>query len=281
MKKFALRLAAAAVLALASALLAGAQASGKDMALDFRTSTSVEGSADSGTSTGHIVSSPTRFRIDMATAGGRAPTPLPTDGPVSMIVSDSGKTITFLDTKQSQYMIFRPAEMLAQAEEMAGVKMDFTVSDVTVTSLGAGPAILGHPTVRYRVVTGMTMTMSGMGMQQSVKIASTTDYHYPTDLKSAFNPFASINGTGMLGMFGGGSKEFAAKLQAAEAKLPKAPPLRTSATATMTTQGVNRVTKTNTEVTSVRWVNADPKVFEVPAGYTAVQMSSMGAAPKP
>jgi hypothetical protein len=83
----------------------------------------------------------------------------------------------------------------------------------------------------------------------------------------------------MANMFGGSSKEFAQKLKAAEAKLPKAPPLRTSTTATITTQGVTRVTKSNTEVTSVQWVNADPKVFEIPAGYTAVELPAIGGPP--
>jgi hypothetical protein len=273
------RIAATAALVLAGAPAMNAQVAGKDLAMDFRTSTSIEGMADSGSITGHIVSSPTKVRIDMSTTGGRAPTPLQTFGPVSMIVSDSGQTITYLDTQKSQYMMFRPAEMLAQAQEMGGVRMDFSGSEATVTRLGAGPAILGHPTVRYRVVTGMTMTISGMGQQQSVKVSSTTEYHYPTDISSPFNPFSSITGTDMLGMFGGSSKEFAAKLKAAEARLPKAPPLRTSTTSTVTTQGISQVTKSRTEVTSVRWVNADPKVFEIPAGYTAVELPTMGEEP--
>lgn len=281
-KRLVFRSSAVAALTFACAPLLSAQAAGKDLAMDFRTQTSVQGMPDSSSVTGHIVSSASKVRIDMSTTGGRAPTPLPTDGPVSMIVSDSGRTITYLDTKNSQYMTFRPAEMLTQVQEMGAVKMDFTGSEAIVTRLGAGPAILGHPTVRYRVVTRMTMTITGMGQQQSVRIASTTDYHYPTDITSNFNPFSGITGTDMLGMFGGNSRELAAKLKAAEAKLPKAPPLRTRTTATVTTQGVNQVTKTSTEVTSVRWVNADPKVFEIPAGYAAVQMPTMGGpAPSP
>ncbi len=279
MKRFTLRLAGASAFALTTAAAAGAQTAGKDLAMDFRTSTAVEGMPDSGLVTGHMVSAGKKVRIDLAAAGGRAPTPLPTDGAVSMIVSDSGKTITYLDAKNSQYMRFRPAEMFAEAQQMGGMKMDFTGTEATVTSLGAGPAILGHPTARYRVVTAMTMTISGMGQQQSVKISSTTDYHFPTDIKSAFNPFGSITGTDMLGMFGGSSKELATKLKAAEDKLPKAPPLRISTAATMMAPGMTTITRSNTEVTSVRWVNADPKVFEIPAGYTAVQMPTMGGPP--
>jgi hypothetical protein len=170
--------------------------------------------------------------------------------------------------------------MLAQAQEMGGVKMEVSGTEARVDNLGAGPTILGHPTRHYRMITGMTMTITAMGQQQqSVRIASTTNHYFPTDIKSAFNPFASMTGTDMANMFGSSSKEFAQKLKAAEAKLPKAPPLRTSTTATITTQGVTRVTKSNTEVTSVQWVNADPKVFEIPAGYTAVELPAIGGPP--
>jgi hypothetical protein len=279
-KSLALRLAGVALLALAPVSFTEAQVAGKNLALDFRSSTVIQGSPDTGVITGHIVGSGSKARIDISASGGTAPTPLASDGTVSMIVSDSGKTITYLDAKNSQYMNFRPGEMLAQAQEIGGVKMEVSGTEARVDNLGAGPSILGHPTMRYRVITGMTMTITAMGQaQESVKIASTTDHYFPTDIKSAFNPFASMTGTDMANMFGGSSKAFADKLKAAEAKLPKAPPLRTSTTATVSTQGVTRVTKSHTEVTSVKWVNADPKVFEIPAGYTAVGLPGMGGPP--
>lgn len=273
---FSPRFAAIAVLAFTPVAIARAQVAGKDLALDFRTSTSMEGMPEAGVLTGHIVGSGSKIRIDMSTVGGPSPTPLPTEGPVSMIVSDSGRTITYLDAKNSQYMSVRPGDMLAEAREMGMVKMEFSGTDAKVDNLGAGPKILGHPTAHYRVGTRLTIRISGMGQQESVKIASTSDYYFPTDIRSAVNPFASITGTDMIGMFGASNKEFADKMKAAEKKLPKAPPLRTLTTATITTGGTSRVTKTSTEVTSVRWVNADPRVFEIPAGYTAVEMPKMG-----
>jgi len=276
MMKPALWFAGAAVVTLAPFSPAGSQVAGKDLALDFRVSTSTEGLAEPGVLTGHIVGSGSKVRIDMSTVGGRSPTPLPTDGPVSMIVSDSGRAITYLDSKNNQYMTVRPGDMLAEAGQMGLVTMQFSDTEAKVDNLGAGPRILGHPTARYRVGTRLTMTISGMGEQQSVKIASTTEYYFPTDIRSAVNPFASITGSDMIGMFGATNKEFADKMKAAEAKLPKAPPLRTSTTATITTGGTSRVTKSTTEVTSVRWVNADPKVFEIPAGYTQVEIPKMG-----
>jgi hypothetical protein len=276
----ALAIAGAAALVLAPVSASEGQSTGKNLALDFRSSTVIEGSPDTGIITGHIVGSGSKARIDISASGGTAPTPLPTDGSVSMIVSDSGRTITYLDAKNSQYMNFRPGDMLAQAQEIGGVKMEVSGTQARVDNLGAGPTILGHPTLHYRMITGMTMTITAMGQQQqSVKIASTTNHYFPTDIKSAFNPFASMTGTDMANMFGSSSKEFAQKLKAAEAKLPKAPPLRSSTTATITTQGVTRVTKSNTEVISVQWVHADPKVFEIPAGYTAVELPAIGGPP--
>jgi hypothetical protein len=276
MMKLTLRFASAAFVALGPFYSAAAQNAGKELALDFRTSTSMEGTEETAILTGHIVGSGSKLRIDMSTSGGNSPSPLATDGPVSMIVSDSGRTITYLDARNSQYMSFQPRAMLADAQAMGGVKMAFSDTDAKVESLGAGPKILGHPTSRYRVTTKVTMSITAMGQTQTVKIASTTDQYYPTDIKSEMNPFASITGTDMMGVFSTSNKEFAAKLKAAESKLPKAPPFRTSTTATMTTDGTTRVTKSNTEVTSVQWVNADPKVFEIPAGYTAVKVPTMG-----
>ena len=273
------RLSSVLVLAIVAGSSADAQTTGKNLAMDFRSSTSLRGSTDSGVVTGHLISSGTKVRIDLKTTAGPTPTPLPSDGPVTMIVSDSGRTITYLDTKKSQYIRFRPAEMMAQAQEMGGMMMKFSGTEAKVVNVGAGPAILGHPTSHYRVEMGMTMTISAMGQEQSVTIASSTEYYFPTDIKSDINPFASMTGTDMITMFGSGNKEFATKMKAAQDKLPKAPPLRTVATATVTAQGVSQVTTSRTEVTSLKWVNADPRVFEIPAGYTSVEMPGMEGPP--
>jgi len=281
LKNLALRLAGAAVLALCSVSLTGAQTAGKDLAMNFRSSTVFKGGPDSGVVTGYAVASPTKVRIDMSTTGGRAPTPFATDGPVSMIVSDSGRTITYLDSKKSEYLTFRPSEMFEELQQMGEIKMDVSGAEATVTSLGAGPAILGHPTARYRMDTGMTMTITGMGQQYLIKVSSTTEYHYPTDLKTAFNPLMSLTGAEMLDVFGGSGKDFAAKHKAAEAKLPKAPPFRIVSSTTVGAQGTTTVTSSNTEVTSVQWVSADPRIFEVPTGYKEIELPKLGGAPKP
>ena len=257
-----------------------AQAANKNLAIDFRTTVIVQGSPDTGVIIGHAVGGADKVRMDLTMKGsGAQPSPLSSDGAMSMILSDSGKTVTYLDTKGSHYIRMRPAEMFAQTQQM-GVKMDFKDTKATVDSLGAGPAILGHPTTHYRIGTGMTLTINAMGQQQTVNIVSTSDYYYATDIKGAVNPFASLSGADMASAFTGSSKEFAEKMKAAQAKLPKATPLKASSSATMSVAGMPpRVTNTDALVTGIKWVDADPKAFEIPASYTPLEMPGLNGPP--
>ena len=256
-----------------------AQNAGKTLALNFRTTISVQGAPDTGVIVGRALGSADKMRLDVSLKGSKAQVSPLADSMVSMIVSDSGKTIAYLDVKKSQYLRVRPAEMIAQAQEMGGMKMTFAATDAKVDSLGAGPIILGHPTSHYRVATGMTMTISAMGQEQTVKISSTNDTFFANDVRGDLNPFASLTGGDMANMFGTANKDFAAKMKAAQAKLPKGVPLRASSTSTMEAQGQTRVTNTQAEVTSLEWVNSDPKLFEIPSTYTAVQLPGLGGAP--
>jgi hypothetical protein len=271
------RLVSAFALALAPISYARAQEAGKNLALDFRNTIVISGMPDTSVITGHAVGTADKMRVNVKMAGaGPAMGMLANQGEVSMIVTDSGKTITYLDSKNSQYIKVRPTEMIAQAQQMGGMKMDFSGTEAKVDNLGAGPTILGHPTSHYRVATGMTMKISAMGQEQTVKISSTTDTYYATDIKGELNPFASVNGGDMANMFGTTNKEFAEKMKAAQAKLPKGTPLRAVSSSSMTAQGQTRVTNSQAEVTSIQWVAYDPKTYEVPATYTAAPLPTMG-----
>ena len=275
--RFASRLASALALALAPLTFAHAQEAGKNLALDFRTTVIVQGRPDTGVITGHAVGTAEKMRVDVKMQGsGSQPGMLSSQGEVSMIVTDSGKTITYLDSKNSQFLRVRPTEMVAQAQQMEGMKMDFSDTEAKVDNLGAGPTILGHPTAHYRVATGMTMKISAMGQEQTVKIGSTTDTYYATDIKADLNPFASVSAGDMANMFGTTNKEFAAKLKAVQAKLPKGTPLRAVNSSTLVSQGQTKVTNSQAEVTGIKWVPTDPKAFEVPAAYTAAPLPGMG-----
>jgi hypothetical protein len=273
--RFSARLATASALALAPLTFARGQDVGKNLALDFRTTVVVQGKPDTSVIMGHAVGTASKMRLDVKTQGsGAALGMLSSQGEVSMIVADGGKTITYLDSKKSQYLTVRPTDMIAQAQK-SGMKMEFSGTEAKVDSLGAGPTILGHPTSHYRVVTGMTMTISAMGQQQTVKVGSTTDTYYATDLRADLNPFASLNGADMANMFGTTNKEFADKMTAAQAKLPKGMPLRSESSNTISAQGQTKITNSQAEVTAIQWVAVDLKAFDVPPTYTAVQLPGM------
>lgn len=251
----------------------------KNLAMDFRTIVTTQGMPDTGVIQGHAIGSADKLRMDLTMKGpGARISPLGgPGGEVTMILSDSGKTVTYLDSKATHYLRVRPADMVAQAQQ-TGVKMGFSGMEATVDNLGAGPAILGHPTSHFRIGTGMTLTISGMGQEQTVKISSTTDYYYATDIRRVVNPFASLSGGDMAAMFGSSNKDFADKMKAVQAKLPNETPLRASSSYTMISQGQTRVTSTQAEVTSVQWVDANPKLFEIPSTFTPVTLPGMPGA---
>jgi len=271
------RTAIGVVLAVTPLGVAGAQSAEKALAMDFRTTISIQGIPDTAVMTGHAVGSVDRMRLEVKGSSSHV-IPMAGDSGVSMIVTDSGKTITYLDPREKQYMRVRPAEMIAKAQEKGDLKMEVSETEAKVDRLGAGPMILGHPTTHYRVATGMTMKVDAMGQQEIVKLSSTTDSYYANDIKGVLNPFATLSGSDMANMFGSGSPEFAKKLKAAQAKLPNRTPLRASSSATIVAHGEARVTTTKAEVTSIQWVDADPKSFDVPSGYTASQLSSTASA---
>ena len=74
------------------------------------------------------------------------------------------------------------------------------------------------------------------------------------------------------------NKAIADKMKAMQAKLPNNTPLRASISSTMISQGQTRVTNTQAEVTSVQWVDANPKLFEIPSTYTPVSLPGMAGA---
>jgi hypothetical protein len=282
---FATRLAAGAFFALAPLSQISAQNAGKTLAMDFRATVSIQGTPDTAVMTGHAVGNSDKMRLEVrGTASQRSN--LTSDSVVTMIVTDSGKTITFIDTRKGQYFQVRPAEMVSQAQQMGGMKMEFSGTEAKVDSLGAGPAILGHPTTHYRVTTGMTMTVNAMGQQQVVKFASTADNYYATDLAGSLNPFSSVTSGDMASMFASSNADFAKQLKEVRARLPKGTQLRALNSATIVAQGQTRVTTSAAEVTSLQWVNSDPKAFDIPTSYKQVQLpglagSSQGGAIPP
>src|SRR6476620_1167081 len=101
------RLFACALVVLAPLSTVGAQNTGKTLAMDFRTTISVQGTPDTTVMLGHAVGSTDKMRLDVTGAASKV-SPVIADS-ISMIITDSGKTITYLDLKKNQYLRVPPS----------------------------------------------------------------------------------------------------------------------------------------------------------------------------
>src|SRR5436190_9560994 len=102
------RLVAGAMIALAPLSQINAQSAGKTLAIDFRATVSVQGQPDTSVILGHAVGNGDKMRLDVKGTAAQKSN-LTSDSVVTMIVTDSGKTITFVDSKKGQYLQVRPA----------------------------------------------------------------------------------------------------------------------------------------------------------------------------
>jgi hypothetical protein len=275
--------------ALAIFLVASAARAQDDLAFDFKMTDagSTGGQNVNGVSTGHAVVSKGRVRLDMTgNARGMAMPGMAPGNQVTIIMPDTGKTIIYIQPKTKQYMRFNPLEAMDRMQKMmegmgANMTFDFTGPDPKVENLGAGPVILGHQTVHYRITTGMKMNMSAGGQAQTMEMSSISDEFLAPDLPSATDPFRSIASSGASGMFGA-NKAYFEKLKAVQAQLPKATELRAETEVTMIGAGQMGNVKSIREITAITKTTATNDMFEAPAGYTKVEFPmGMGGAPPP
>jgi hypothetical protein len=126
--------------------------------------------------------------------------------------------------------------------------------NITVTDLGPGETILGHPTRRYRVTENSTST--GTGAPDAVEVWLASDL---ADVEAGFKKLGNSFATSFFGPVFAGS---------AAGKVPPGFPLRVVGT-TAAGKEVMRL-----DVSRAEKLNIDDKEFEVPAG---IQMMDLGA----
>jgi hypothetical protein len=203
--------------------------------------------------------------------------------PNGFMLIDAGKGQMHMVSPQEQTATLIPLEgMTAATNQMASgaqIKMEATDISVSVDDLGAGEALLGHPTHKYRVKQAFTLNMSAMGMNQSTTTESTSEMWMATDFPEAdLRAFETFNKTfgqsfgGLTAMGGEGMKKLNDELQA---KMPKGFPLKQSVTGTMTMQGRSQAIRTTMEVASMSKATLEQALFDVPAGYKVNDMSRM------
>jgi hypothetical protein len=203
--------------------------------------------------------------------------------PNGYMLIDAGKGQMHMVSPQEKTATLIPLEgMTTAASQMAaGTQMKMEATDISISTedLGAGEAILGHATHRYRVKQSFTLSMSAMGMNQSTHTESTSELWVATDFPEAdlraletFNKSFGQSFGGLSAMGGDGMKKLNEELQA---KMPKGFPLKQSVTGTMTMQGQSQSIRTTMEVTSMSKATLEQALFDVPAGFKVNDMSKM------
>ncbi len=203
---------------------------------------------------------------------------------ISIIIDDdsTGTAVIALvmhDEKKFMY----PSRMMEQVKEMmaslaGNAKMTFAVSNVVVDTLGAGETISGFATKRYKLSADIRMTMEMMGesMDQSMHVESEGDF--AEELADFADPLRDTRGfkamtAGMPFMDSTANAELEKLLRAA----PRGLALRQVDRVTGVTEGDMPTPTTTTTLSNIRRATFSPSVFDMPEGYTEMEMPMMGA----
>ncbi|HJP61136.1 MAG TPA: hypothetical protein VJ865_14110 [Gemmatimonadaceae bacterium] len=196
---------------------------------------------------------------------------------VVMLIANGGSTMTFVLTGEKEYMTFNPLQMMEKAEKlMAGIgvrmTLDTALSKVTFDSLGPGPMIDGHPTLRYRITSRMRMSMSIMDSntvmdQQSIEDMNTTlDYPDMRDVTQSLNKFGELfsNSFGFM-------RDYLDQVLKAHDRV-RGFPLRVTKQETKTAGGATQKSADTMHITNIRRVSVPDGTFAIPADYEQVSI---------
>ncbi|HEX9692992.1 MAG TPA: DUF4412 domain-containing protein [Gemmatimonadales bacterium] len=196
-----------------------------------------------------------------------------------MLLNPDGKVTAVMPT-QGMAMMMDAGQLsggMGDVMRMMGMA-EPSVSDVSVnvTDLGAGEAILGYPTRKYRVSQQYTMTTSMRGQSRTEKHDDVSELWMTTSMPGfteGLEKFAESFGNAFGGAGQGASKELAAAMAG---KIPRGYPLKTIVTSNTTVgDGPARPTTTTLEVLDVTKTSIDAAEFEVPAGIQVIDPAAM------
>jgi hypothetical protein len=201
-----------------------------------------------------------------------------------IITNGTTHTTTFVDPAKKQYMEFDVAELTKEAGELTqalGGMMKIEVTDVhaSMESLGAGEKLEGYSTLKYRLTTNYTMNMSIMGHDSHTPTHTVADIWIAPDLDPIMNPQGRpdlskvVTATGMMA-------PLTTAIIKAYANVKPGLMLKRVSTSTSGEGDKVRTSSMTTVVSNVKKGSIPASVFEVPAGYTKVEMPKAPAPPQ-
>lgn len=272
----------AAVASLAGALVAGPSEAQEAAGIAFDVSVATGDSAAGTHQTGRGWIAGKRTRLDLR--GGMPGTALPGMGGdnVSIIVHDSADAPTIAlvmhDTKKFMY----PSRMVEQLKEMMEALtekpvMTFSVTNITVDTLGPGETISGFATKRYKISADIAMAIEIMGESVSESMHVESEGDYAEELSEYSDPLRDTRG--FKAMTSGMPWSDSASMAEME-KLVRAAPrglaLRQVDRVTGATEGGGPTPITTTRLSNIRRESVPLAMFAIPEGYTEMEMPMMG-----
>jgi hypothetical protein len=236
---------------------------------------------DSSTNYLHMIFSGADSRIEM-----RQNTLYPTMGPFNpgphavLVTKDGGRTTVFLNPDTKEYFSMKPLEMMdgfkKMLESMGGsMVVDTSATTAALDSLGPGPKIDGHPTLRYRLTTATRMTISMMGESTVSSTRSTMDMDVATDMGDYQDALAAtMSGIADVTRSMGFAKGFSDKL-AEQQRRVHGLPLRVVRNATVAQGTTIHASTTTIDSRNVQRVTVPDSLFAIPAGYKQVLLPTM------
>lgn len=196
-----------------------------------------------------------------------------------MITSAGKGTVTSVDPAKHQYMVIDIAQMGKAATDMqaamGGVaKIDIADVKVSLEDLGAGEPLDGYATYKYRLTQSYTMNMSVIGHTMSTPSSSTSDIWVAPQLDNIMDPGNRPPSLAVPGPMA----ELTKQLIAQYSKMRKGLMLKRVTTSQGGTGTHAHTSTMTTTITNVKKASISPSVFEVPAGYTKVEMMDAMAA---
>ena len=222
----------------------------------------------------HIIASGGNLRAEMT---GKLPgaKKMP-DEPTVMLLTDSGSKLTMLNPEQKQYMTINTVEMMegvAKVMSAMGGKVTFdtAATKLSLDSLGPGPVIEGHPTMRYRLTSALRMTMAMMGESATLEQQMVEEIQSATDLSDLSDVNVSLNRFSRFGESMGMAPEFLNRITALQQKI-RGLPIRVTKVETTKANGQPRTTTEEMTISNIKRVAVPDSLFLVPAGYTPVTL---------
>lgn len=234
--------------------------SGASLSYTFRMT-----SEDDDPVTGRTLVSGSRARIEIDEKDGDKA------GHDYLLVTDSGRTVIVVKPEEREYSVVEGAEferVVARAMRAVDLFLTMNVDNVNISteSLGPGGNVAGFETQRFRMTQEYSLEVGMLGFTEQGRHQVITDFWVSPKLSLPHNPLIEMLSTveTALAQHEG---SFVRKSAAARRSLFSGAPMKVVVRYRSNDDDGEDSSVRTIEVTSVDHAPADPKYFEIPAGY--------------